>query len=172
MKKLVKVSFVVLGLLPLFFIAGCEEEESSIPKNADVMQQSEVSGNWELHVHSGSYRSHEVLPGTPGIGIISTPPRGSAGRVVGFVSGVVPSDHAVAMYIHVPYQGWWIKPRFNTVILIQKDGTWSANMATDGNDENADTVAAYLLPRDMPVPSALGSKYLPSLNFPRDVVSR
>jgi hypothetical protein len=158
----------------VLFIAGCEDSsEADVPANSDMMEQSTVSGNWEMYSSSGDYGSKEVLPGTPGINITSFPPRGQAGRVTGIVTGVVPDQYVVVMYIHVSYMGWWIKPRFNTVIRIQNDGTFSGHMVTDGSDESANQVVVYLMPRTMPVDSALGQQSVPRLpGCPMDRVSR
>lgn len=171
MKRL--MGYALLSFLAFSFL-GCEtSDESGVPANSDMAKQNPVSGNWERYSSSGDYGSKENLPGEPGIQITSVPPHGEAGRVTGVVSGVIPDDYVVAMYIRVSYQGWWIKPLFNTVTLIQNDGSWSANMVSGGSDRLANQVVVYLMPRNMSVPSALGSQSVPKLSgCPTDRVGR
>jgi hypothetical protein len=67
----------------------------------------------------------------------------------------------VAVYIRVAGV-WWIKPTLaqpKTVIL--PDGTWVCDITTGGIDEQADAIAAFVLPRGTEVPVALGAAALP-----------
>lgn len=143
--------------------------------------EGEVGRHWGLWLADGSTlkpgmqavfdgaRSSDTwtqpdLPGGPGLAAIEftfVPPRGSAQDLRGRVQHLRPADHAVAVYIRVA-GAWWMKPTLaqpKTVIL--PDGTWVCDITTGGVDEQADAIAAFVIPRDTDVPVALGSISLP-----------
>jgi len=112
--------------------------------------------------------------GSPGIQITSVSPMGQKGSVSGQVSGIVPICHQVAVYIFVD-GGWWIKPYLRwPLTTINADGTWSAYIATGGNDEDASQVIAYLVPSNYDIPLLSGVQSLPPAlaAFPSATVNR
>jgi len=125
---------------------------------------------------NGDSKPHMIGTGSPAIKITGVPAMDQMGSVTGVVSGVVAEDYVVAMYIHVPYEGWWIKPYYQSVIAIDDDGNWSADMTTGGVDELADQVVVYLVPHtaEASIPSLLGDNDLPAslAGFPRDIARR
>jgi hypothetical protein len=79
----------------------------------------------------------------------------------GIVQHLRPADHAVAVYIRVA-GAWWMKPTLDLAgTAILPDGTWICDITTGGIDEQADAIAAFVIPRDNEVPVALGSVALP-----------
>ena len=149
-------SMLLVGLLGLTaLVAGCEG-----------------SGN--------DPKPHMLGTGNPAIKIKSVPDMGQMGSVTGVVTGVmsdvVTGGYVVAMYIHVPYEGWWIKPYFESVIPIDDEGNWDARMTTGGVDELADQVVVYLVPHaaEADIPSLLGDENLPAslAGYPRDNARR
>jgi len=124
----------------------------------------------------GDSGPHMIGTGDPAIKITGVPAMDQMGSVTGVVSGVVAADYVVAMYIHVPYMGWWIKPYFQSVIAIDDDGNWDARMTTGGVDELADQVVVYLVPHtaEADIPSLLGDENLPAslAGYKRDVRKR
>jgi len=115
-----------------------------------------------------------VGSGPPSIKITSVPPYGQAGYAYGSVSGVVPADHAVVVYILVN-NAWWIKPYgWMPLTTIGAGGAWSANIVTGGIDQDATTIVAYLVPAGYAVPILYGDSALPTslAGFPSASVSR
>ena len=115
-----------------------------------------------------------VDAGNPCVQITGVPPRGATGNVEGKVSGVVPYCNRIVVYIYVD-NGWWIKPYYNVPLTtINDNGTWSANIVTGGDDRNATSIVAYLVPSDYNPLMLTGSANLPeSLDaFPSAVVNR
>jgi hypothetical protein len=102
------------------------------------------------------------VPVTPGIHITAYPPLGTGGYASGTVGGVSLADYqGVAVYIKVA-GGWWTKPTFDfPLTMLQSDGSWSANIATGGDDVDASEIRAYLIPNGFTVPQAAGSTSLP-----------
>lgn len=101
-------------------------------------------------------------PGTPEIGFTFVPPRGSLQDLRGRVQHLRPAEHAVAVYIRVA-GAWWMKPTLaqpKTIVL--PDGTWVCDITTGGSDEQADAIAAYVVPIGNEVPLALGAAVLPA----------
>src|SRR4030042_243190 len=100
---------------------------------------------------------------TPATELTYVPPYGGAGSLRGRVSGVNPSDYAVAVYINVPPYGWWTKPSFAAPLTtIQSDGTWTCQIVTGGQDSYATEVAAFLVPDTYNPPVGDGQSCLPS----------
>jgi hypothetical protein len=108
------------------------------------------------------------LPGStsPVLQLIRVPPYGSLGTPLqGRVLNGDAAAFRVAVFIHIPGQGWWIKPlcldpAFNT-IPIQPNGNWSASITTGGVDETAVQIAAYLVPATYSQACVLGTGSLP-----------
>ncbi len=100
-------------------------------------------------------------PGEPYIGFTHVPPIGSFENLEGEVLHVYPSDHRVAVYIYV--SGWWTKPTFtDPLTTIQNNGSWTTDITTGGNDEQATRVAAYLVTEDYSPPLMSGGATLPA----------
>lgn len=98
----------------------------------------------------------------PQIILTYVPPKGSTDFVEGRVEGVDPSQYQIAIYIKVG-GGWWTKPTFAaSTTPISSDGTWSTAYATGGNDPDASTIVAYLIPIGYYPPAASGDTVLPS----------
>lgn len=100
-------------------------------------------------------------PGPPAVEFTFVPPRGSMLDLRGRVLHLRPADHAVAVYIRVAGR-WWMKPTLaqpKTTIL--PDGSWVCDITTGGIDEQADAIAAFVIPKGSEVPVALGAVALP-----------
>lgn len=102
-------------------------------------------------------------PGTPAVELTFVPPRASMQDLRGRVLHLRPADHAVAVYIRVA-GNWWMKPTLaqpKTVVL--PDGSWVCDITTGGIDEQADAIAAFVIPKESAVPVALGTTTVPSV---------
>ncbi|NCO36276.1 MAG: hypothetical protein GW893_20750 [Armatimonadetes bacterium] len=98
----------------------------------------------------------------PVIEFTDVPPYGSYQDLKGRVLNVNPPDYRVVVYIHVPDAGWWIKPTAASPLTnIQNDGTWTCDITTGGNDQNAIQIAAYLVPAGYQPPIVTGAATLP-----------
>jgi exo-beta-1,3-glucanase (GH17 family) len=98
--------------------------------------------------------------GPPHIEFTYVPPYGSFANLKGKVTGVNPSDYKVAVYIYVG--GWWTKPYWSSPLTtIQSDGTWTCDITTGGQDQNATKIAAYLVPNGYNPPLMYGGQTLP-----------
>ena len=104
----------------------------------------------------------QAPPVQPGIFITRVPPMGTSGYAYGNVSGVKLSDYSgVAVYIKVNGL-WWNKPYWTSPeSILNSDGTWSADIATGGDDIDATEVNAYLIPNGFTIP-LVGGGSLPS----------
>lgn len=100
--------------------------------------------------------------GTPSIVFTSVPAIGSTDELQGQVEHVIPAAYFVAVYIHVPGLGWWVKPEFaEPDTSINCNGSFSAAIVTGGDDANADEIAAFVLPSGFEAPLLGGSASLP-----------
>ncbi|MGO8757450.1 MAG: hypothetical protein ACLQG3_04930 [Terracidiphilus sp.] len=100
--------------------------------------------------------------GTPSLAFTHVPGLGSTDNLSGQVAHVAPADDYVAVYIHVGTQGWWIKPTFaDPKTTLACDGSWTADVTTGGDDTQADTLVAFLLPDDFTPPELGGEADLP-----------
>lgn len=89
------------------------------------------------------------------------PKYGSTENLRGKVLNGSPKDFAVAVYIMVDGI-WWTKPYWATPrTKISNDGTWVCDITTDGVDEIATKIIAFLIPRNYEPPLASGSYRLP-----------
>jgi hypothetical protein len=79
------------------------------------------------------------------------------------VQHVIPSNNFVAIYLHVPGLGWWVKPEFaSPETPIRCNGSFSSAIVTGGNDAYGDQVVAFVFPSGYQVPLLSGSNTLPA----------
>ena len=97
------------------------------------------------------------------IELTEVPAYGSTGTLQGRVSDVNSvSDHAVAVYIHVPPYGWWSRPTTaDPVTRIGADGTWACDIATGPRDRHAIEILAFLIPAAYQPPVMDANEILP-----------
>ncbi len=83
----------------------------------------------------------------PSIEFTYVPPMGSTSHLQGRVEGVMPHQHAVAVYIQVD-GNWWTKPYWDAPLtpINVLTATWSCDIATGGDDTTATRIAAFLVP--------------------------
>jgi hypothetical protein len=86
-------------------------------------------------------------PGDPTINFTRIPRLGSFDDLIGKVLHVDPKNHKIVVFIFE--QGaWWMKPHFGSLIQINSDGSWTADITTGGTDEHATEIIAYLVTND------------------------
>lgn len=91
----------------------------------------------------------------------SVPAFGSYHRLKGIVRGVEPERVRVAVYIRV-HGGWWTKPYWNSpATAVADDGSFSVDVTTGGQDEQATEITAFLIRGDYYPPSLRGDPDLP-----------
>ncbi|SPE52294.1 conserved exported hypothetical protein [Verrucomicrobia bacterium] len=96
------------------------------------------------------------------IKITSVPPAGAEGNIRGIVKGVDPSQYGVAVYINV-FGTWWTKPTYaEPVTPIAKNGRFTADITTGGDDACSQQVSAYVIPLTYTPPLASGQSSVPS----------
>jgi hypothetical protein len=112
--------------------------------------------------------SFEALPAQaakadrPRIYFTRVPRLGSFDNLFGRVENVDPSQYAVAVYIRVG-RGWWTKPYWAwPVTPLAADGSWSCDITTGGIDEKANTITAFLIPKDFAATLRSGQANLPA----------
>ncbi|MGA7341194.1 MAG: hypothetical protein WBE72_03225 [Terracidiphilus sp.] len=99
-------------------------------------------------------------PGTASISFTSVPSLGSTNNLKGRVLHVAPAGYYVAVYIYV--DGWWTKPYFDSPqTSIDCDGTFSTDITTGGDDQEATAITAFLLPEGYTPPLLSGEATLP-----------
>lgn len=99
-------------------------------------------------------------PGTPYISI-SPPPLGGFADMTGQVLHVDISHYYVEVYIRVG-SAWWSKPTSGApTTMIRNDGTFTTDITTGGQDETANTIAAFVVSNSRPPDVVLGTGSLP-----------
>jgi len=122
----------------------------------DVFNGKTIPDNWTCNAPPGG-------DGTPSLMFTTVPPIGSTDPLLEQEWHVLPSGYYIAIYIHVPGFGWWIKPYANQPeTLINCDGTASTDITTGGNDSQADEIAGFLLPNSYSPPILQGASSLPA----------
>jgi hypothetical protein len=92
----------------------------------------------------------------------SVPPYGSYVNLKGIVRHVDPEKVRIAMYIRV-FGGWWTKPYWDApATQIEPDGSFSVNITTGGQDDQASEIAAFLVPAEYYPPGLRGEPELPA----------
>ncbi len=104
-----------------------------------------------------------VLAASPSIKFTHVPKKGTwSENLRGKVVGVNTAKYKVAVYICVD-GGWWNKPTWaEPTCYISKAGYWSCDIVTGGTDEDAEEVAAFLIPKSYSPPACGGDSELPS----------
>jgi len=126
------------------------------PGMLNVFQGATVPDNW-----SNPATLLPGGPGTPSIQFTYVPPRGSSLNLTGQALHVKSSDYYVAVFIHVN-GGWWTKPYWDSPrTQISSTGDWTCDITTGGIDEQADQIAAFLLPAAYNVSLAVGDSSIP-----------
>ena len=101
------------------------------------------------------------IPALAGIEFTYVPPYGSFYNLKGQVWHVNPDDYKVAVYIYV--YGWWNKPTWaNPLTSISLDGSWTCDITTDSQDQNATKITAYLVSNGYNPPLLSGDQELPA----------
>jgi hypothetical protein len=106
----------------------------------------------------------EPLPGSTDSTMEFTrvPAPGSYVNLNGVVRDVDPEKFRIAVYIRV-LGGWWTKPYWDAPATpIAPDGTFSVNITTGGQDDQASDVAAFLIPAEYYPPGLRGEPELPA----------
>ena len=99
--------------------------------------------------------------GNPAVRIGSLPPKCSSQNLTGQALHVKPSNYSVAIFIHVN-GGWWTKPCCDSPQKqISSTGNWTCDITTGEIDEQADRIAAFLLPAACDVSLAAGDSSIP-----------
>ncbi len=94
---------------------------------------------------------------SPSISITQLPAFGMAGNLAGVVSNADVTTNGVIVFIYVG-GGWYSKPNCASPLTpLQRDGSWSANIATVGTDLQATEVAAFLVPTNYNPPCVDGA---------------
>jgi hypothetical protein len=98
----------------------------------------------------------------PRIAFTDVPEYGTKERLYGEAVNVEPVSFRVAVYTYL--EGWWTKPGPGSPLTpIGADGKWSCNIVTDGYDQYATKIAAYLLPVGIIPPIGSGGTVLPEI---------
>ncbi|MGA1869872.1 MAG: hypothetical protein ACMUJM_15160 [bacterium] len=93
----------------------------------------------------------------PLIAFTYVPPFGSFNNLEGIVKNVAQEDYKIAVFIKVS-NGWWTKPYWNSpLITVNEDLTWSCDITTGGNDQDATHIEAFIVPNEWP-PVTLGGE--------------
>ena len=131
-----------------------------LPQRAIALELQSISSQ----AQDLSHPSHCHKPCVPTITFTSVPPFGSNENLFGRVDHVTPADYKVAVYIYV--SGWWTKPTFaSPLTTIQSDGTWTTDITTGGNDNQATKIAAFLVKERYTPPLMSGQATLPAELF-------
>jgi hypothetical protein len=110
--------------------------------------------------------------GTPSLVFTEVPPLGGTESLQGQELHVAPVNYYIAVYLHVGSEGWWIKPTFSAPeTSINCDGSWSTDITTGGDDPQADTITAFLLPQGYTPPQLGGAAALPQALYTNSVAN-
>jgi exo-beta-1,3-glucanase (GH17 family) len=126
------------------------------PDMLDTFNGKTIPDNWTCAAPPGG-------DGTPSLTFTSVPPIDSSDPLLEQEWHAIPANYYIAIYIHVPGSGWWIKPYADQPeTLINCDGSASTNIVTGGSDAQADEIAGFLLPSSYSPPIVLGGQSLPA----------
>ena len=96
------------------------------------------------------------------IELTSVPAFGSFINLKGIVRDVDPEKVRIAAYIRVR-GGWWTKPFWDAPTTpVATDGTFTVNVTTGGEDEQASEIVAFLIPAEYYPPGLRGEPELPA----------
>ncbi|MCB2181338.1 MAG: hypothetical protein KQH63_04900 [Desulfobulbaceae bacterium] len=122
---------------------------------SDFFEGVKVSDNWTCMDVPGG-------PGDAEIVFLYVPLYGSFDNLSGQIWHVDPNEYKVSVYIRIG-SSWWTKPYFAAPLTsIECDGTWSCDITTGGIDEQANTIAAFLVPKEYVPPPVGGASVLPA----------
>jgi hypothetical protein len=108
----------------------------------------------------GRHLVYDATAMEPTIEFTSVPAFGSYVNLKGIARHVDPESVRVAVYIRV-HGGWWNKPYWDAPATeLAAEGTFSVNIATGGNDEQATEIAAFLVPAELYPPAMRGEPEL------------
>ena len=91
----------------------------------------------------------ECQDGQPSISFTNVPGLGSSASLRGRTECVSPADYRVVVYICVDGT-WWVKPTEAAPLTTIGPLTceWEADVTTNGEDQTADTIMAFIVPSD------------------------
>jgi len=87
----------------------------------------------------------------PKITITSLPPINNRIRnIEGKIYNIDPGFYKIAIYIHIPKQGWRLKPYNNSrnakLVSISQDSEWTCDITVEKDDHKANIIQIYLVP--------------------------
>lgn len=92
----------------------------------------------------------------------NVPAYGSYVNLKGIVRNADAEKVRIAVYIRVD-GGWWTKPYWDSpATAIAPDGSFSVNITTGGHDEQANEIAAFVIPGEYYPPGLRGEPELPA----------
>jgi hypothetical protein len=92
----------------------------------------------------------------------NVPAYGSSVNLTGIVRYVKTEHVRIAVYIRV-HGGWWTKPYWDSPATpISPDGSFSVSITTGGQDEQANEIAAFVIPAEYYPPGVRGEAELPA----------
>lgn len=98
---------------------------------------------------------------SPTIEFTYIPPYGSLDNLQGKVTDVNPTEYKVAVYLYV--SGWYTKPYYASPLTpVNANGSWTCDITTDGYDQHATKVKAYLVPDGYNPPQMSGQQTFPA----------
>ena len=124
----------------------------------EVFNGQTMEDNWSCMAMPGGQ-------GTPTVELTYVPPRASPPESFNHLQGqvwhVLPADYRMVVYIQVA-GNWWIKPYSDDrrKTSIRCDGSFSVNITTGGNDQDASSILAYLIPATYEPPIQLNMTVL------------
>jgi hypothetical protein len=153
---------VVAGILvALILLAGCDggQQSGSTPTPAPTTLPTNT-----ITITTPTTTTPTTTTVVPvGVQFTHVSPCHDFGGVEGRVTGVDPAKYKIVVYINVAGLWWGPKPYWdNPLTDIQRDGTWSTEIVTGGNDQDAAKVSAFLVPSGFSPPRAEGSRSLPA----------
>ena len=164
--------------IPMFYFELYDEKWKAITG-------PEVEAHWGILNADGSRKlsfcptqssTTTVECKNPSIEITKYP---ETGEISPSISGIIrcadPDKDAIVVYIKVNQQWYGPKPYWNQPYTsFRKSGDWTCSVVTGGDDQSAESFAAYLLPRDVTPPNLEGTTSLPKeLDlYPHDQKSR
>jgi hypothetical protein len=92
----------------------------------------------------------------------NVPAYGSSVNLTGIVRYVKTEHVRIAVYIRV-HGGWWTKQYWDSPATpISPDGSFSVSITTGGQDEQANEIAAFVIPAEYYPPGVRGEAELPA----------
>jgi len=169
MKPILLIFLLIIFSLTVF-TTGCGQQSQQPTQTSSTLAQTIITTSPPSTTPTTSLSMPPLT-----INFTKVSPCGSYDGVTGIMSGANPANYNVVVYVKVANKWWGPKPQWdNPLTPINPDGSWSCEIVTGGDDQNAQQVSAFLIPRNYSPPKVQQQSALPPelFNYPTTTEQR